>query len=106
MHKEKLQNSPQAGDAAPLGEPQQLFILSETSPVFWPGRKAGFPPFEESKAESSDLAPQAHTEENPFHHVQLIGSRLVTSPQRLHSSVQHSGTCYQCGWRERNGDKL
>lgn len=49
MHKEKLQNSPQAGDAAPLGEPQQLFILPETSPVRQ-GRKAGFPPLEESKA--------------------------------------------------------
>lgn len=102
MHKEKLQNSPQAGDAAPLGEPQQLFILSETSPVFWPGRKAGFPPFEESKA-AWRFWPGSKSPDRgeSIHHIELIGSRLVTLPQRLHSCAQHCGTCYQCGWRER-----
>lgn len=102
MHKEKLQNSPQAGDAAPLGEPQQLFILSETSPVFWPGRKAGFPPFEESKA-AWRFWPGSKSPDRgeSIHHIELIGSRLVTLPQRLHFCAQHSGTCYQCGWRER-----
>lgn len=59
MNKAKLQNSPQAGDADPLGEPGQLFILSETSPVFWQGRKAEFPPLEES--EEAWRCPQMQT---------------------------------------------